>query len=137
MCPVINRSNEIMLGTIQLKNIISDGRSILVCKWLYDWTELDFAIRDESGKRVNITYMIDVAGLEPFDFVRLISGEAVEYTKDIRDARKPLNPGKYTVQAIYQNRLDPDPNDYTDKVDVKPAWKGKLESNVISITIKP
>jgi hypothetical protein len=131
------RSDEIMLAMIQLKNVNSNGKSILVCKWLYDWTELDFAIRDESGKRVNITYMVDVAGPEPFDFVTLIPGEAVEHIKDIHDPRKPLNPGKYTVQAIYKNRFDPDPGDYTDKVNVKSAWKGTLESNIVTITIKP
>jgi hypothetical protein len=131
------RSNEIMPATIQLKNILSDGRSILICKWLYDWYALDFVISDESGKRANEIYMIEVRLPETFDFVKINTGEAVEYTRDIHDSRKPLNPGKYTVQAIYQNRLDPDPGDYTDKVNVKSAWKGTLESNIVTITIKP
>jgi len=131
------RSDEIMLATIQLKNIFSDGRGILICKWFYDWYALDFVISDESGKRVNEIYMIEVMLPETFDFVKINTREAVEYTKDIHDSRTPLNPGKYTVQAIYQNRLDPDSDDYTDRVNVKLAWKGKLESNIVTITIKP
>jgi hypothetical protein len=131
------QSGESMLATIRIYNVSEDGKGIIVCQWFYDWMELDFPIRDITGERVDMTYMVNVSLPGLYDFIELAPGEVIEYTKDIRDASRPFKPGKYSVQAIYQNRFDPDPDNYSEKIEVQPAWKGKLESNVVTITIKP
>jgi hypothetical protein len=130
--------SENITATIRLKNVASDGRTIVVLKWFKHWAVLDYVIKDSSGKRVNPNdNYISVQFPKPLDFTTLRKGEVIESSVKINSVSFPVKPGEYTIQVIYNNRSDPDPEDYTNPDDAIPAWKGELLSNVITVTVKP
>jgi hypothetical protein len=65
---------------------------------------------------------------EDYDFSELAPGEVIELTY-ILNNYYALEVGEYKIKAIYHNQYDPRNGQV--------AWKGKLESNIVTFTIKP
>jgi hypothetical protein len=89
-----------------------------------DW-EISFVIFNTDGKEYNPNCPMQDWS-EPW-YRSLDAGGVYQYTdKRISDFYGIREPGKYTIQVVYQN--------YSGSSDV---WKGEIKSNIVTFTISP
>ncbi len=89
--------------------------------------DVEVTVTDASGAVARFTAIIEVRILEDQDYVELKPGEMVERSFSLDLFYALERPGSYSVQAAYQSETDPG--------DGRAAWKGRLDSNVVTLTL--
>lgn len=90
--------------------------------------EVSFVVTDPSDADVEFGPRINRGYPKPDDFKQLMPGETLVREYAIQEYFALNSPGKYSIQAVYQNQSDP--GNGTE------AWKGEIESNVVSFTLE-
>ena len=89
-----------------------------------------FVITNPEGTEEILAVRVNVRYPVADDFVIMKPGEEISQTYVLNDWYFiSSTPGEFTIQAIYQNDENPDDN--------QEAWKGKITSNVVHLTINP
>ena len=93
--------------------------------------DLYFAISDSANKELEFRWLARVRSIELTDFRKIMPGERYRFElPDLTVYYAPFDkPGQYTIQAVYENQMDPN--------DGGLAWKGRLTSNVATVTLEP
>jgi hypothetical protein len=118
-------SNEYEQSVLVNKRMILNLQSVIG-----SLGEVYFKITDKQGKEADFVVRVNVRFPKEEDFIYLKPGELISQTYLLNKWYNiPLTPGEYTVQAIYQNNVDLNGGEE--------AWKGKITSNIISISIEP
>jgi hypothetical protein len=121
----LEMSNEYEQSLLINKRLVVNQQSVIG-----SLGEVYFKITDTQGKEAGFAVRVNVRFPEEEDFIYLKPGEIISQTYLLNKWYNiPLTPGEYTVQAIYQNNADPNGGEE--------AWKGKITSNIISISIEP
>jgi len=87
-----------------------------------------FEIVDASGRKAPFGLLVNAGKPEKDDFEQLESQASVEKSINLASDFK-IDPGSYTVKATYENKTSPL------ELDASRVWKGKIESNVLNITV--
>jgi hypothetical protein len=86
-------------------------------------------IMGPHGQLIDFNSSVQVAQLKSNDFVILGSNAMIQRTyANLLDFYDIAEPGKYSIQAVYVNQMDPDS---------RKAWKGTLRSNIVYFLIEP
>ena len=88
-----------------------------------------FIIKNPLGKILHFRLKIRFTCPKPEDFVILSNGEEIIQTQRLENIFDFGESGVYTIQSIYNNAVD--------HPDGKEAWKGTIDSNIITIEITP
>ena len=88
--------------------------------------EVKLFIRNSAGDELPFTARVNIGDPTDRHFVELGPGQSLEREYDLARTYDLTAPGRYTIQALYQNETDPSAG---------PAWKGELKSNIISFSI--
>jgi hypothetical protein len=88
--------------------------------------EVKFFIRNSAGDELPFTSRVNIGDPADRHFVELGSGQGLEREFDLARTYDVSGPGRYTIQALYQNQTDPSTG---------PAWKGELMSNTIAFEV--
>lgn len=84
-------------------------------------------IHNGQGEHFGFAGRIRTRDIEDGDFGELTPGQSIERVYDIKRYYLLTGPAKYTIQAVYQNSLDPGNGS---------AWKGKLTSDLLTFAIE-
>jgi hypothetical protein len=90
--------------------------------------EVNFVVTNPAGDELCFMLLINIGAPKDNDFTELYPGEAIEKSYEINRAYQLDTVGIYSVQAVYENQNDPEHGIM--------AWKGRLESNVVSFNVK-
>ncbi len=92
--------------------------------------DVAFLITDSLENQLPFNGYSQVPMLREDHFIVLGPGESIEHSySDIRVYYDISIPGQYKIQAVYENQSDSN-NNWV-------AWKGMLESNLVTIAIEP
>jgi hypothetical protein len=89
--------------------------------------EVSFIITNSANSKVPFAARVNASEPEDADFTELGPQQSIEESYLLRQFFRLDEPGRYTLQAIYQNSSDPSTG---------PAWKGKVESDQIVVDVK-
>jgi len=90
---------------------------------------VNLSITDPLGNILNYSSRINIGCPKPEDFVILNNGDEISSTQRIDEDFHFDKAGIYTIQATYNN--------VSNHPDGKEAWKGTIDSNIITIEITP
>ncbi len=90
--------------------------------------EVKFLIHDSAGVELPFTSRVNIGHPEDRHFAELGPGQQLEREYPLGRTYPLTAPGRYTVQALYQNATDPSTG---------PAWKGELRSNSVAFEVTP
>lgn len=133
--PIAINIGDTLQAEVILKNV-SDLALIvnkrMVFGYFDDWEEhreISFSITEISGKgNVGLSARIHSGPSSLGDFRELLPGEEILTNYELTKYYE-LEPGAYSIQAVYDNESDPG--------DGRTAWKGEIKSNIVLIEIKP
>jgi hypothetical protein len=100
----------------------------LVRTALEQFREVNFVVTNPAGEELCFMLLINIGAPKDNDFTELYPGEAIEKSYELNRAYQLDTVGIYSVQAVYENQNDPEHGIM--------AWKGRLESNVVSFNVK-
>jgi hypothetical protein len=89
--------------------------------------QVHLIIHNAQGDNFGFAGSIRMREIEDSDFAELAPGQSIERVYDLKDYYLLPAAGQYTIQAVYQNSLDPSNGS---------AWKGKQESETFTFEIK-
>ncbi len=106
-------------------------------------SELVFEVRNEKWEYVHFLPSKPPPALMAKDFKRLDGGQLIESQEEMtsRLHDKPLAPGRYRIQATYQNyelgkTLGLEPCCASFLIEGGPVWTGRIFSNGVTIEVK-
>lgn len=89
--------------------------------------EVYFILNDPSGKPVDFMLKVNIGGPRPENFRELAPGESAEKSFDLGMYYALEQPGAYSLQAVYENHVQPD--------DGREAWTGKVKSDPVPFAL--
>ena len=89
--------------------------------------DIAFVVTDPAGSALAFNARVNVGLPKAKDFKDLAAGEIIVREYAIDQFYTLAGPGRYTVQAVYQNQSDPP--------DGRAAWQGELRSNLIAFEV--
>src|SRR6185503_15905038 len=89
--------------------------------------DVAFVVTDPAGSALEFNAWVNVGLPKARDFRDLAAGEIIVREYAIDQFYALAGPGRYTVQAVYQNQSDPP--------DGRAAWQGELRSNLIAFEV--
>lgn len=92
------------------------------------YREVSFLVTDPSDSEVEFGPRINRGRPKADDFKQLMPGDTLVREYAIQRYFALKKPGKYSVQAVYQNQSDPGTG--------TEVWKGEIKSNVVSFTLQ-
>jgi hypothetical protein len=125
---------EEVFSTMVLRNdgeqaILVNKRLACNTKWSPSpFREISLRVVTPSGEELDFRAKINRGRPKPEDFVELQPGESVQGVCQISWYYHLDQEGTYSVQAFYESQSDPKPGDTL-------AWKGQLESNVVTFNV--
>lgn len=145
----IYSQNEPIVLTVKLENILP-ASGILCAVFpvnarMLIYTEILLDVRNEAGGYVRFPAPAPPRNLTVEDFKALDGGQFIESQEDLASQlyEKPLAPGRYHIQATYQNyelgkELSVPASCAGSSVLLEsgPAWAGRIFSNTVTIEVK-
>lgn len=88
--------------------------------------EIKLMIHNGAGDELPFTSRVNIGDPADRHFAELAPGQSLAREYALERTYDVSSPGRYTIQALYQNQTDPS---------IGPAWKGELTSNVVAFDI--
>ena len=90
--------------------------------------DVSLTVTGPSGDGLDFLPKVNIGTPRDSYFRSLAPGDVVERTYALQDYYSFDQPGRYSIQATYQNQADPTTG--------QPAWKGEVTSNVASLVVQ-
>ena len=88
--------------------------------------EVKLMIRNSAGDELPFAARVNIGDPADRHFAELGPGQSLAREYALERTYDVSAPGRYTIQALYQNQTDPS---------IGPAWKGELTSNTITFEV--
>jgi len=88
--------------------------------------EIKLMIHTSAGDELPFAARVNIGDPADRHFTELAPGQSLAREYALERTYDVSAPGRYTIQALYQNQTDPS---------IGPAWKGELMSNTIAFEV--
>ena len=88
--------------------------------------EIKLMIHNPAGDELPFTSRVNIGDPADRHFAELGPGQSLAREYALERTYDVSAPGRYTIQALYQNQTDPS---------IGPAWKGELTSNTVTFEV--
>ncbi|HQX10612.1 MAG TPA: hypothetical protein PLG23_09270 [Thermoflexales bacterium] len=119
-------------ATIRLANV-GDTAQIVNKRFALNYSdaaayecEIKLMIHNNAGDELPFTSRVNIGDPADRHFAELGPGQSLAREYALARTYDVSTPGRYTIQALYQNQTDPS---------IGPAWKGELLSNTVAFEI--
>ena len=119
-------------ATIRLKNT-GDAAQIVNKRFALNYSdaasyecEVKLFIRNSAGDELPFAARVNIGDPADRHFAELGPGQSLAREYALERTYDVSAPGRYTIQALYQNQTDPS---------IGPAWKGELLSNTLAFEV--